>query len=80
MSMSPNVSVVLTSGDGSSFASALRERLESMGAGASEVRCSTVVDSLDGLTDVSVVLIAGRGLCQGQERKRLTQDPLIIDK
>lgn len=52
--MLPNVSVVLTSGDGSSFASALRERLERVGGGASEVRCSKVVDSLDGLTDVSV--------------------------
>lgn len=51
--MFPNVSVVLTSGDGSSFASALKERLETEAGGASEVRWSHVVDSLDGLTDVS---------------------------
>ena len=51
--MLPAVSVVLTSGDGSSFASALVERLESVGGGATEVRCSKVVDTLDGLTDVS---------------------------
>eukprot|EP00903_Cladosiphon_okamuranus_P013710 g12766.t1 len=52
MSMLPNVSVVLTSGDGSRLGSVLRERLESIGGGASEVRCSKVADSLDRLTDV----------------------------
>lgn len=56
MTMLPSVIVVLTSGEGSSFASALRERLESVGGGASEVRWSRVLDSLDGLTDVSIAL------------------------
>lgn len=51
--MLPGVSVVLTSGDGSSFASALHERLQGLGGGASEVRTSRVGDSWDGLTDVS---------------------------
>lgn len=54
--MLPNVSVILTSGGGGSFASALRERLASVGGGASEVRCSKVVDTLNGLTDVSMYM------------------------
>ena len=54
--MLPTVSVVLTCGDGSSFAPALRERLERVGGGASEVRWSRVVDTLDGLTDVRLYM------------------------
>jgi len=50
--MLPSVSVVLTAGDGTPFASALQERLRSLG-GASVVRTSRVGDSWDGLTDVS---------------------------
>eukprot|EP00752_Nemacystus_decipiens_P006897 g6195.t1 len=74
--MSSNVNVVLTSGDGSSFASALAERLESVGGGASEVRCSEVVDTLDGLTDVCrgadvVYLLSALELPDSPDKRRL---------
>lgn len=52
-SMLPSVSVVLTGDGGSAFGSALSERLQSMGGRGSEIRSSKVVESWDGLTDVS---------------------------
>lgn len=56
------ISVVFTADETSTYGVALTERLRST-AGASGVRCSPVVDSWDGLTDVSTCLWNCFGAC-----------------